>query len=64
MKSKKRVSPKASLIDKHHDLSMSIALQAIRIVEMQKQLVKLSDELLAVEGQLEKLEAEESNRVN
>lgn len=53
------LTKKDKMIDQHEKLMMSIALQAIRIVEMQKYLVKQSDELLALEVQIERIEAEE-----
>lgn len=60
MSKKAPITKKQKLIDQHHDLTMSIALQSIRIIEMQKVLEKQSDELLLVEAVLEKLELEES----
>lgn len=48
------------LVDKHYQLSMSIALQAIRIHEMQKILASQSDELLVIESQIGKLDAEQN----
>lgn len=46
------------LIDAHYELTQAIALQSIRIIEMQKVQLKQSDSLLNIEAELEKLEAE------
>ncbi len=52
-------SKKEELLDRHHQLAASIALQAVRISEMNKFLTKQCDSLLIVEAEIEKLELEE-----
>lgn len=60
MKNQSKKTSIKSLEEKHYQISMTIALQSVRIREMQKVLNDKCDELLAVETEIEKLTLEES----
>lgn len=62
MKKAYKLKDKQALIDEHWNLAMDIALYSVRIVAMQRTLESQSDKLLALEGEIEKLEAIENGR--
>lgn len=53
---------KEELTKAHYEVSMSIALYAIRINEMDKNLKKQADQILMIESELEQIRIEENGK--